>query len=158
MMVRSGTALAKAASSGSCGKYSHASKDNPIRASTRAPSRNWSLASCPSVLCAAVDGGGSAPGAVETAGAGRGQPLNEFDFPDRTHLLRAVSPVHRSGLDEHRGPHVMPAVDVGTQLVEQIPLVGYARGAKVPEMVMGVADGHLRFQRRFLGQGEPIIA
>ena len=45
MMVRSGTALANAASSGSCGKYSHLSSDNPIRASTRAPARNWSLAS-----------------------------------------------------------------------------------------------------------------
>ncbi len=51
----------------------------------------------------------------------------------------------------------MPAVDVGTQLVEQIPLVGYTPGAKVPEMVMGVADGHLRFQRRFLGQREPVM-
>ena len=54
MMVRSGTALANAASSGSCGKKSHASKDSPIRASTRAPARKSSLPSCPSFLCAAV--------------------------------------------------------------------------------------------------------
>jgi hypothetical protein len=36
--------LGKAANLGSCGKYSHPSRDNPIPASTRAPARNCSLA------------------------------------------------------------------------------------------------------------------
>jgi hypothetical protein len=42
-------------------------------------------------------------------------------------------------------------VDVGGQFVEQIPLVGDALGAAIPEVVMGIADGQLRLQGRLLG-------
>ena len=45
----------------------------------------------------------------------------------------------------------MAAVDVGVQLMEEIPLVGGAAGTEVPEMMMGVADGELRLQSGFLG-------
>jgi hypothetical protein len=38
----------------------------------------------------------------------------------------------------------MSAVNIGGQLVEQIPLIGDALAAKVPEVVMGIADGDLR--------------
>jgi len=41
------------------------------------------------------------------------------------------------------------AVDVGVQLMEEIPLVGDASGAVVPEMVVRVADGEFRFQGGF---------
>ena len=104
------------------------------------------------------NGGGRPTGPVQTAGARRGQPLDELDFAHGAHLLRAVGAVHRSRLDEHRGTHVVTAVNVFGQLVEQIALVRDPRGAKVPEVVMGIADGHLRFQRRLLGQREPVIA
>src|SRR6266478_8868175 len=97
-------------------------------------------------------------GAVESARAGRGQPLDELDLPYGSHLLRPVGAVHRARLDEHRGPHVVAAIDVIGQLVEQVSLIGDAGGAKVPEMVMGIADGQLWLQRRFRGQGEPVIA
>jgi hypothetical protein len=50
------------------------------------------------------------------------------------------------------------AGDVGDQLVEQIALIGDALRAKVPEMVMGVADRELRLQRRFLSKRQPVIA
>jgi hypothetical protein len=43
------------------------------------------------------------------------------------------------------------AVDVGGQLVKQIPLVGNALWPHIPEVVMGIADGEFRFQGRFLG-------
>ena len=43
-MVASGTAAASAASSGSWGWYSQASKLKPISASVRTPARNWSVA------------------------------------------------------------------------------------------------------------------
>jgi hypothetical protein len=36
------------------------------------------------------------------------------------------------------------AVDVGGQLMEEIPLVRDTLGAKVPEVVVGIADGQLR--------------
>ena len=96
--------------------------------------------------------------AVQTAGARRGQPLDEFHLPHGAHLLRPVGAVHRARLDEHGGPDIVTGVDVGGQLVEQISLVGDARSAKVPEMVMGIADGQLRLQRRLLGQRKPVIA
>jgi hypothetical protein len=37
----------------------------------------------------------------------------------------------------------MTAVDVGGQLVKQVPLVRDALGAKVPEVMMGIADRDL---------------
>ena len=97
------------------------------------------------------------PGPYRPLALAAASPWTNSTSP-RAHLLRAVSAVHRARLDEHGGTHVVTAVDVGGQLVEQIPLVGDARGAKVPEMVMGIADGHLRLQRRFRGQREPVIA
>jgi hypothetical protein len=45
----------------------------------------------------------------------------------------------------------MTAVYVGGQLVEQIPLVGNTLGAKIPEVVMRIADGELRLEGRFRG-------
>jgi hypothetical protein len=35
--------------------------------------------------------------------------------------------------------------------MEKIALVGNALGSEVPEVVMGIADGQLRLQGRFLG-------
>jgi hypothetical protein len=35
------------------------------------------------------------------------------------------------------------AVHIGDQLVQQIPLVGHALRAQVPEMMMGIADRQL---------------
>ena len=58
----------------------------------------------------------------------------------------------------HGGTHVVTAVNVGDQFVEQIPLVGDALGSKVPEVMMGVADRNLRLQCWFLGQGQPVIS
>ena len=114
---------------------------------------------CAQVQVGVPDDGGRRPtGAVQTARASRGQPLDELDFPHGAHLLRAVRAVHRPRLDEHRGAHVVTAVNVGGQLVEQVPLVRYPRAAKVPEMMMGIADRDLRFQRRLLGQRKPVIA
>ena len=52
----------------------------------------------------------------------------------------------------------MTAVDVGGQLVKQVSLVGNAHGPKVPEVVMGVADGKVGFQGGLLGQSEPVIS
>ena len=97
------------------------------------------------------DGGSSPARAVETAGAGRRQALDELDFPHRTHLLRPIGAVHGAGLNKHGGAHVVAAVDVRGQLVEQIALVGNTLGAKVPEVVMRVADGQLRLQGGFRG-------
>ena len=40
---------------------------------------------------------------------------------------------------------------------EQVPLVGDAYQPPVPEMVVRIAEGDLRFKRRLLGQGQPIV-
>jgi hypothetical protein len=37
--------------------------------------------------------------------------------------------------------HVVAAVHIGGQFVQQIPLVRNTLGTKVPEVVMGIADG-----------------
>ena len=90
-------------------------------------------------------------GTVDAAGAGRGQSLDEFNLAHGTHFLGAVGAVHRSGLNEDGRPHVVAAVDVVVQFVEQIPLVRDARGPKIPKVVVGVADGKLGLQNRLLG-------
>ena len=48
----------------------------------------------------------------------------------------------------------MTAVNVSGQLVEKITLVGETRGSKVPEMVMGIADGQLGLEGFFLGKSD----
>ena len=49
---------------------------------------------------------------VLTTGAFRRQPLDEFDFTNRTHLLRAVGAVPRFDLDKHGRTHVVPTVQI----------------------------------------------
>ena len=45
----------------------------------------------------------------------------------------------------------MAAIDVSIQLVNEVPLVGNALEAKIPKMMMGIADGEFRLQGEFLG-------
>ena len=45
----------------------------------------------------------------------------------------------------------MSAVNIGGQFVQQIPLVGHSLGPQVPEMMMRIADGKLRFEGSFRG-------
>src|SRR5215472_17894287 len=52
----------------------------------------------------------------------------------------------------------MAAIHVGGQLVQQVTLVGNALGAKIPEVMMRVADRDLRLQGRFLGQRQPVVS
>ena len=52
----------------------------------------------------------------------------------------------------------MTTLDVRDQLVEEIALVGGTIGATIPEVMMGITDGNLRLQGRFLSQGQPVIA
>jgi hypothetical protein len=101
---------------------------------------------------------GSPSGAVETTGARCSQPLHELNLADRAHLLGTISAVHGARFNENGGTHVVAAAHIIGQLVQQIPLVGNARRAKIPKMVMGIADGQLWLQRRFLGQRQPVIA
>src|SRR5712691_8406067 len=106
----------------------------------------------------ANDGGGGPAGAIQTAGTGGRQPLDKLDLPYGAQLDRAIRAVHRTGLNKHGGAHVVAAVNIGGQLVEEIPLVGDTIRATIPEVVMGIADGQLRLQGRFLGESQPVIA
>jgi hypothetical protein len=94
---------------------------------------------------------GSPSGAVETTGARCSQPLHELNLADRAHLLGTISAVHGARFNENGGTHVVAAAHIIGQLVQQIPLVGNARRAKIPKMVMGIADGQLWFQGWFRG-------
>jgi hypothetical protein len=78
--------------------------------------------------------------------------LHELNLADRAHLLGTISAVHGARFNEHGGTHIVAAAHVIGQLVEQIPLVGNARRAKIPKVVMRIADGQLRLQGWFLGQ------
>jgi hypothetical protein len=106
----------------------------------------------------ADDGSGRPAGAIEAAGAGGGQPLDKLDLPDGAQLHRAIRTVHGAGLDKHGGAHIVAALHIGDQLVQQIPLVGDALRTQIPEVMMGIADGQLGLQGRFLSEGQPVIA
>ena len=106
----------------------------------------------------ADDGRRCPAGAVETAGAGGGLTLHKFYFADGSQLFGAFGAVHRPCLNEHGGTHVVAAVDVRGQLVEQIPLVGDPLAPVVPQVMVGIADGDLRLQCGFRGQCQPVIA
>src|SRR4029450_7687602 len=139
MIVRSGTALANRASSGSCGWYREFSRHSPLRASSlvagqeRGPGLTPAGRTDATEWCGAdglhrvehwrnpraqfqigvADNGRGHPGTtVLTASAIRRQPLDELDFTDRTHLLRAVGAVPRFDLDEHRRRDVVPTVQM----------------------------------------------
>jgi len=99
----------------------------------------------------ADDGGGRVAGAIDATGTRRRQPLDEFHLPDGPQCDWPVRTVHRTRLEEHRRPDGVPAIDVGMQLVQKIPLVGQTLQPSVPKMVMGVANREFGFERRFLG-------
>ena len=105
-----------------------------------------------------TDNGGCGPGlAVHAAGAGGGQALNEFHLANGPQFLGAGGAVHGAGLQKNRGAHVVARVKIGHQLVQQVPLIGDADHAPVPEVVMRVAEGNLRLDRVFLRKGQPIV-
>src|SRR5205085_5317672 len=86
------------------------------------------------------DSGCRSAEAVDPTGTLRRQPLDEINLPDGPHGHWTVRAVHRARLKEYRRPDVVPAGDVGIQLVKEIPLVGQTLQPSVPKMVMGVAD------------------
>src|SRR5205823_4321443 len=100
----------------------------------------------------------SPSGAIEATGARRSQPLYELNLADRAHLLWTIRAVHGARFNEHGGAHVVATAHIVGQLMEQIPLVGNARRAKIPKVVMGIADWEFRLKRWFLGQRQPVIA
>ena len=95
------------------------------------------------------DGGGGASRSVEPCCTGGGQTLDEFNLANRLHLVRPVDAVHGPCLHKNGGAHVVAAVHIVSQLVEQVPLEGYALSPKVPEVVVGVADGQVGLQGFF---------
>src|SRR5262245_26095551 len=94
---------------------------------------------------------GSPSGAIKTTGARCSQPLYELNLAHWAHLLGTIRAVHGARFNEYSGTHVVAAAHIIGQFVEQIPLVGNARRAKIPKVMMGIADGELRLQRCFLG-------
>src|SRR6185436_20369190 len=101
---------------------------------------------------------GGTSGAVQAARAGGSQALYELDFADGTHLARLGPAVHRAALDEHGRAHVVAAIDVCVQLVEQVALIRNALQAAVPEVVVWIANRQLRLERRLGRKNVPVIA
>src|SRR5215472_9986251 len=89
---------------------------------------------------------------IKSSSSRGSQTLNKLDLANRAQLEGSIGTVHGSRLDEHGGTHVVAAVHVGSQLIQQITLVGNALGAKIPEVMMRITDRDLRLQSRFLGQ------
>ena len=80
---------------------------------------------------------------VAAAVAHGGDAGHELDLAHRLHLLGPARAVHRAAFLEHRGHDVVPGVQVGQQLVEQI-----AEARHVPQMMVGVDDRQLGLEDR----------
>ena len=77
-----------------------------------------------------------------------GNPPDELAFADRAHFLGAAGAIAGTALDEDGRDDVVPRIDVGHEVVEQI-----AAPRVVPEMMVRVDDRQPRFEDLF---GEPL--
>ena len=89
------------------------------------------------------DARGHPRGAVAAAVAHRGDAGDELRLPDRSHLFRPIRAIHRMAFQKHRRDGVVAGVDVRHELVQQIALV-----VAMPQVMMGIDDRQVRFQRR----------
>ena len=80
----------------------------------------------------------------------------ELRLPDRAKLIRAAGLEHRSAFDEHRRDDVVTACQVLQKLVEEIARRD-AVAAKVPQVMVRIADWQLRFERRLDGACQPVV-
>ena len=89
------------------------------------------------------------PGPYRPVALAAAKSLHEFHLAYRSHLLRPVGAVHGPGFNKNGGSHVVAAVNVVGQLVEQVLLIGYTLGSKIPKVVVGVANRDFRLQGFF---------
>lgn len=97
----------------------------------------------------ADDPGGDAGLAVAAARAHGGEVVDELGLADRPHFLRPVGAVHRTAFEKHRRDDVVPGVDIGEELAEQIA-VARALCRTIPEMMVGIDDREIAIEDRFL--------
>ena len=96
--------------------------------------------------------------AVQPALTGRSQTLDELDLAYGLHLVRTAGPVHCTCLNEHGGADVVSAVHVVSEFVQQVSLVRDALRAKIPEVVVRIADRKIGFEGLLFGQREPVVS
>ena len=84
--------------------------------------------------------------AIEARRAHGGDAVDELCLADHPQLGRAGSLVHGPALDKDGGGYVVPAVQIGLDLVHKIP-VPDAVVTELPQVMVGVADGHLGIDR-----------
>jgi hypothetical protein len=88
---------------------------------------------------------------VPAARAHRGDAVGELGLAYRLHRLRPLGAVHRARLHIDRGADVVPAFEIGEELVQQIP-----PARPVPEMMMRVDDLLPGIERRLQRRGQPV--
>ena len=96
-------------------------------------------------------GGSSSGRAVNTTCTGGGQTLYKFDLSHWTQFFGPISTVHGPGLYEYSRTHVVAAVYICIQLVDQIPLVWSTGRTEIPKMMMWITDRKVGFQGGFYG-------
>ncbi len=97
--------------------------------------------------------GADARRAVDAAGAHGSDAVDELGLPDRLHVVRAGGAMKRARLHEHRGSDLVPAVQVGEQLRQQIAPV-----RPVPQMMVRIDDRQVGLQDRLVPAREPILS
>ena len=97
-----------------------------------------------------ADDSGGDPGFHPTALGLGGDPGDEFRLPDRLHLLRSGCAVGPEALEENGRDDVVARSGVRQQLIQKIRVA-----SMVPQMMMRIDDGKLRFQDIFGQPSEP---
>ena len=103
----------------------------------------------------ADDTGGDTGLAILSAGAHGRDAVDEFGLAKHPQGCRAIGLDHGAAFDEDGGNHVMAAIHIGQDLVQQIA-VGDPAVHEIPKMMMRIADWQFRIQSLFRNLCQPI--
>ena len=93
---------------------------------------------------------------ISTRGAHRRDAVDEFGLPDYPHGLGAISLVHGATLYENSRYDVVPTVHVDQDFIEEVARLDQI-GTVIPQVMMRIADGQIRFKGALLRKGKPIV-
>jgi hypothetical protein len=86
--------------------------------------------------------------AIPATGAHRRDSGDELGLADRAHFRSTLRAVHRTAFEKDRRHNVVPGVEIGEELFEQVAMV---RAIRWPKVMMGVNDRQLRIEDWFSG-------
>jgi hypothetical protein len=105
-------------------------------------------------ICRANNPGSDPHLPIAAGGTHGGNAVHELGLAHGTHSLRPVGFEHWRTLNKHSGHHIMAALHIRKDFVEEIAR-GNASSLKIPQVMVGIANRQAGLQWVFDCQGEP---